>query len=194
MLLSTRARRAAKSTGSMPSGASSRLASARRSMMWPQRETSGLRVPASAARTIAPGCARSEAVGSPPSSGASSPTCSVERWAAGGMSKRGLRPSSSSSWSASIRSSSSIEGRPGGRRIGASGPAPGVTPGIGWITGVPVGDGAGAAVAVARGVGVGAGAGSSNPGGNSDSGACCATLLTDIGLTGGGAGRSPRSR
>ena len=177
--LSTPARRAANSAGFIPSGAARRLASARRSRMWPQRETIGRVVPSSTARTSPAGCFASEALGNPPSSRASTPTRSIERRAPGGMSNLGLSPSNSSSSSGLILSSCSsvgsfpsssfeIEGT-GGKSLGGSGWTTGVpVPGV--IVGWPGCAGRGPLV----GVGVGVGAGSSNPGGSSDSGRSCA--------------------
>ena len=175
----------------MPSGAASRLASARRNRIWPQRETIGCVVPARTARTSPAGWRASEPAGRPPSCTSSNPTRSIDRRAAGGMSNLGFNPSNSSRSSVDIDSSSSSVGRLVRSRL-ALGVAPGsgngwtISPGC-WLT-VPgsaaspgeacVGVGVGARVA--RGVGVGAGAGSSKPGGSKSTGASCASTIAEL--------------
>ncbi|WP_371809657.1 hypothetical protein [Croceicoccus sp. YJ47] len=173
-------RSAANSTPSMPDGVSSRLANARRSAIWPQRDTSGPSIPLSTLRTNNPAVLPSEDAVIPRSSGPSRPTSSVERRAAGGMSKLGRRPSNSSISSVSAESSVSsslIRRRISRARsiplVGAEAdgvafaddaprePEPDdlVLSGMSCTTGRDVVAGAGAGVGAGRGAGAGLGAG-----------------------------------
>ena len=184
--LSTLTRRVANSTGSIPSGAASLLASARRSRIWPQRETMGCVVPASTARTSPAGCFSSEAEGRPPSPAPRTPTRSIERRAAGGISNLGLRPRNSSSSSVDMSSSSCSVGRSDKSRFAPDGAA---STGRGWTIspdwlavgcGVLPWVGAGARLGCGAGAGLGLGAGSSKPGGSKSTGASCAQTIADV--------------
>ena len=173
----------------MPPGASSREASARRSRMCPQRDTSWPLLPLSAASTNCAFCCASDPAGIPPSFSSRMPTCFSERREAAGISNLGLRPSSSSSWSGPIASSSRIVGifapdSSVGTSRGAAAarlaPEPPLLPpplGIGWTTGLDCGDGAAGELAGAAGL---AALGFSKPGGSSDSGESCAATSAEV--------------
>ena len=171
----------------MPSGAASLLASARRSRIWPQRETIGCCMPASTARTSAAGWRASEPAGRPPSLASITPTRSIDRRAAGGISNFGFSPSNSSRSSVDMASSSSSVGRLD-RSRSARGAADcagsGWTISPAWLSAACCAAGcsgaAGAGVRVARGVGVGEGAGLSKPGGSRSTGASCASTIAEL--------------
>ena len=190
------ARSAAKSAGFMSAGASSREARARRSKIWPQRDTMRPLLPASAARTSEAFWWPSDPAGRPPSLSATMPIWPIERRAPAGISNFGLRPSRSVSSSDDILASTSsggnlIEDAPdatGALLTGA--PAPPPSEGRPWTTGaatvVPCPAARGAGAAAGAGVGVGArgvaalGTGRSKPGGSSDSGPFCASAQAEV--------------
>ena len=171
---SSQARSAAQSAPLIPRGVSVALSSARRRRMEAQRDTIGawmLRI--SAARYWP--CSLPKASGSNPRvCGVSGPMRSSDRRALSGRSYLAFSAAISSGVSASsaalpaLSPSAALKAGSSGCTIGTGGGATGV---VGVGAGVPLG--AGGAGRDGRGAGV-SGA-SPNPGGSSDSGACCAT-------------------
>ena len=177
MRLRSCARSPANSDPLIPAGGASRLASARRKVMCPQRDTNRPCVPAIAARTSDCGWRARDTAGRPPSSSLRIPTRAVERRWAGGMSNLGFRPSSSSSSSVSSASSSSSVGSrlddpPEEPPLPSLSPSSEAPSPVSWTTGVAlaVGSEAGLGAGAGAGAGAGVGAGSSRPGGRIDSG------------------------
>ena len=192
------ARIAAKSAGFIAEGASSREASARRSRIWPQRETIRPLLPSSAARTSEAFWFASDPAGSPPSFSASTPIWFIDRRAPAGISNFGRSPSRSVSSSDDIFASTSSGGNLIDEAVAAAGAlltaplSPPPSEGRRWTTGAvtvapcPAARGAGAAAGAGADAGAGArvgaalGAGLSKPGGSSDSGPLSASAQADV--------------